>query len=79
MAQLFGFLSKQSRPASEFTPAPSDGKKEALVKYFFRVSAVDGSAFTMEVLAPNMAVATRLMKRYPGIVSFEPVHPEGQA
>jgi hypothetical protein len=33
----------------------------------------------MEVFAPNADVATRFIKRYPGIVSFDPVPPEGQA
>jgi hypothetical protein len=80
MAQILGILSRQFSPVSgKSEPALPEVKREPLVKYSFNVCAVDGSAFTMEVLAPNADVATRLVRRYPGIVSFEPARPEGPA
>jgi hypothetical protein len=79
MAQILSMLSRQLSPSVKNVPALPEEKPEPLVKYSFNVCAVDGSAFTMEVLAPNADVATRFIKRYPGIVSFDPVPPEGQA
>jgi hypothetical protein len=78
MAQILGMLSRQFSPLSGKTePALPEARPEPLEKYCFHVHAVDGSAFTMEVLAPDADVATRFVKRYPGIVSFEPIGPEG--
>ena len=80
MAQILGMLSRQVSPLpGKSEPALPEVKPEPLVKYFFNVCAVDGSAFTMEVLAPNADVATRFVRRYPGIVSFDPVRTEGPA
>jgi hypothetical protein len=80
MAQILGILSRQfAAPPVNSEPAQPEIKPEPLVKYSFNVCAIDGSAFTMELLAPNADVATRFIRRYPGLVSFDPVRPEGQA
>jgi hypothetical protein len=78
MAQILGMLSKQFSPLpGKREPVLPEVQTEPLVKYSFNVCAIDGSAFTMDVLAPNAEVATRFVRRYPGIVSFDPVGPEG--
>jgi hypothetical protein len=80
MAQILSMFSKQFNPLLiDSEPALPEVKPEPTVKFSFNVSAIDGSAFTMEVLAPNVDVATRFVRRYPGIVSFELVRPEGPA
>ena len=80
MAQILGMLSKHFHPIPvKSEPVPLQAKPDKLEKFSFHVCAVDGSAFTMDVLAPNAEVASRFVKRYPGILSFDPVQPEGSA
>ncbi len=74
MAGILTRLNGDSSPSSrKRESAPIEGIEEPLQKYSFDVCAVDGSAFTMEVLAPNLQVASRFLKRYPGIISFTPI------
>jgi hypothetical protein len=80
MAQILGMLSRHFGPLSgKSEPTLPETKPEPLENFSFHVNAVDGSNFTMTVLAANVDVASRFVRRYPGIVSFHLVGPEGSA
>jgi hypothetical protein len=74
MITLFGNSVRKLRSAlREDEETLPEVAAQPLQTYHFNVCAVDGSTFTMAVLASSLDVASRCVKHYPGIVSFEPM------